>query len=202
MDDIDVNCSKYNNKVVNASTDLTTLDDDILWDIVSNIDNIEDVSVLHAQHDAATVLIIFGNHGNTHRRISELKEAMNFFGLSVVDYTTNGDNVIELKINYLNNGQSKLISSATNTCNISAKPVISSKPYPLSDGLTICPNCNEKQFNDKTGLCLACGYDEKVWGLAHITIMNTMTTTMIMTMIINQKIMICLMNNNILFNMR
>lgn len=36
--------------------------------------------------------------------------------------------------------------------------------YPSSDGLIICPNCNEKQFNDKTGLCLVCGYDEKVWG--------------------------------------
>lgn len=147
-----------------TSIDLKTLNDDTIWDIVYLIDNIEDVSVLHTYNAGATVLIIFSNHGNMDKRIFELEQAMNNSGLNVADYTTNGDNIIELKINYLNNGQSKLISSATNTCNISAKPVISSKPYPLSDGLTICPNCNEKQFNDKTGLCLACGYDEKVWG--------------------------------------
>ena len=112
-----------------ASIDLKTLNDDTIWDIVSNIDNIEDVSVLHAQHHAATVLIIFGNHGNTHRRISELKEAMNFFGLSVADYTTNGDNVITLNLISGDLNKSKSVSAATNTYNISAKPIVSAEPH-------------------------------------------------------------------------
>lgn len=30
--------------------------------------------------------------------------------------------------------------------------------------LTYCPNCHGDRFNDKTGLCLDCGYDEKSWG--------------------------------------
>ena len=30
--------------------------------------------------------------------------------------------------------------------------------------LTYCPNCHGDKFNDKTGLCLDCGYDEKSWG--------------------------------------
>lgn len=29
------------------------------------------------------------------------------------------------------------------------------------NSLTICPNCNGNRFNDKIGLCLDCGYDEK-----------------------------------------
>lgn len=30
--------------------------------------------------------------------------------------------------------------------------------------LTICPYCHGDRFNDKIGLCLDCGYDEKSWG--------------------------------------
>lgn len=30
--------------------------------------------------------------------------------------------------------------------------------------LTYCPNCHGDRFNDKLGLCLDCGYDEKSWG--------------------------------------
>lgn len=30
--------------------------------------------------------------------------------------------------------------------------------------LTYCPNCHGHRFNDRTGLCLDCGYDEKSWG--------------------------------------
>ncbi len=30
--------------------------------------------------------------------------------------------------------------------------------------LTICPSCGGNKFNDVTGLCLDCGYDEKSWG--------------------------------------
>lgn len=30
--------------------------------------------------------------------------------------------------------------------------------------LTYCPNCHGHRFNDRTGLCLDCGYDEKLWG--------------------------------------
>lgn len=30
--------------------------------------------------------------------------------------------------------------------------------------LTYCPNCHGDRFNNKTGLCLDCGYDEKSWG--------------------------------------
>ena len=32
-----------------------------------------------------------------------------------------------------------------------------------SSQLTFCPNCKGDKFNDKTGLCLDCGYDEKSW---------------------------------------
>ena len=30
--------------------------------------------------------------------------------------------------------------------------------------LTICPNCQGDRFNDNTGFCVDCGYDEKAWG--------------------------------------
>lgn len=30
--------------------------------------------------------------------------------------------------------------------------------------LTYCPNCHGHRFNDRTGLCLDCGYNEKLWG--------------------------------------
>lgn len=33
-----------------------------------------------------------------------------------------------------------------------------------SKDLTICPNCGGDKFNDQTGLCIDCGYDEKAYG--------------------------------------
>lgn len=33
----------------------------------------------------------------------------------------------------------------------------------IANNLTFCPNCHGDRFNDKTGLCLDCGYDEKSW---------------------------------------
>lgn len=33
-----------------------------------------------------------------------------------------------------------------------------------SNDLTICPNCGARTFNDKLGLCIDCGYDEKSYG--------------------------------------
>ena len=41
----------------------------------------------------------------------------------------------------------------------SDRKVVSDDQY-----LTYCPNCHGDRFNDKTGLCLDCGYDEKSWG--------------------------------------
>lgn len=33
----------------------------------------------------------------------------------------------------------------------------------IANNLTFCPNCHGDRFNDKAGLCLDCGYDEKAW---------------------------------------
>lgn len=33
----------------------------------------------------------------------------------------------------------------------------------VDDKLTFCPDCHSNRFNDKLGLCLDCGYDEKSW---------------------------------------
>ena len=34
----------------------------------------------------------------------------------------------------------------------------------LDNDLTICPNCGGTRFNDNTGFCIDCGYDEKAYG--------------------------------------
>ena len=34
----------------------------------------------------------------------------------------------------------------------------------VENELVECPSCFEPTFNEKTGLCIECGYDEKAWG--------------------------------------
>ena len=34
----------------------------------------------------------------------------------------------------------------------------------MKDSLTVCPACGGENFNDNTGLCIDCGYDENSWG--------------------------------------